>query len=60
MTIEQTCIFNRDSKCIFKGGVCDLDCDTSNCEGNTQLAEEPDILDRYIGERKRKFNFTLF
>jgi hypothetical protein len=44
MASKISCIFNRNSKCIFKGGLCDLDCDKANWEGeirsNENLLEE--------------------
>ncbi len=47
MTSENPCIFNRGSRCIFKGGACDLDCDTSNGEGNIQ---NPNLLNECLGK----------
>jgi len=47
MTSEKPCIFNRGSKCIFKGGVCDLDCDASNGEGDIQ---NPNLLNECLGK----------
>ena len=36
MATEVICIFKRNSKCIFKGGPCDQDCDKANWEGNNR------------------------
>ena len=36
MAAEIICIFKRNSKCIFKGGLCDQECDKANFEGNQQ------------------------
>ncbi len=34
------CIFERHSRCIFKGGLCDQDCDRANWEGNHRSHED--------------------
>jgi hypothetical protein len=39
MTSEIICIFNRNSKCIFKGGLCDQDCDRGTWEENNRSHE---------------------
>ncbi len=39
MAAEVICIFKRNSRCIFKGGPCDQDCDIANREGNQQSHE---------------------
>jgi len=39
MAPEIICIFNRNSKCIFKGGLCDQDCDKVKWEGNKRPHE---------------------
>lgn len=58
MTLEKPCIFNRDSKCVFKGGLCDLDCDKANDEGDPRSYEDPDILDKRLGRGSRRLTFT--
>jgi len=45
MTPENPCIFNRDSKCVFKGGHCDRDRDRARSEENIQSNEKPKALD---------------
>ncbi len=39
MTTEVTCIFKRNSKCLFKGGVCDQDCDKADLGMNQRSLE---------------------
>ena len=40
MATEIICIFKRNSRCIFKGGPCDQDCDIANQEGNQRSHED--------------------
>jgi len=39
MPNEVICIFKRNSKCIFKGGLCDQDCDKADREENHRSHE---------------------
>ena len=55
MTTEITCIFNRNSKCIFKGGLCDRDCDKANFEGNERSHENLQEECLEGGKRKPAF-----
>jgi hypothetical protein len=52
MTSESICIFKRNSKCIFKGGLCDQDCDKATWEGNIRSHEN--LLAECLGKRDRK------
>ena len=52
MTAEIICIFNRNSKCIFKGGLCDQDCDKANREGNNRFHEN--LLEECLEKRDHK------
>jgi hypothetical protein len=56
MTSEIICIFNRNSKCIFKGGLCDLDCDKANGEKNIRSKEN--LLDECLERRDWKSVFA--
>jgi len=58
MPLEKPCIFNRDSKCVFKGGICDQDCDRAALEEDIQSNENPDSLDKCLGKESRRFSFT--
>ncbi len=55
MTSESICIFNRNSRCIFKGGLCDQDCGKANWEGN--IRSNGNLLDECLerGDWKSAF-----
>ena len=55
MASEIICIFNRNSKCIFKGGLCDQDCDKSNWEGDIRTNEN--LLDECSEKGDWRFAF---
>jgi len=55
MATEVICIFKRNSKCIFKGGLCDQDCDKANFEGNERSHEN--LQEECLGGGKRKLAF---
>jgi len=52
------CIFNRDSKCVFKGGPCDQDCDSARSEENIQSNEKSEALDECQGKGSRGLRLT--
>ena len=52
MATEVICIFKRNSKCIFKGGPCDQDCDKANWEGNIRSHEN--LLEECLKGGNRK------
>ncbi|HSB05362.1 MAG TPA: hypothetical protein VLK23_09215 [Thermodesulfobacteriota bacterium] len=56
MATEVSCIFNRNSKCIFKGGLCDQNCDKADREENPQSYE--DLLEKCLESEKRKLAIT--
>lgn len=35
-------------------GYCNLDCDRTTCDGDTQFCEKPDIFRKYLLEQKRR------
>ena len=52
MTSEIICIFNRNSKCIFKGSLCDRDCDKASWEEN--MGSHEHLLAECLGKGDRK------
>ena len=51
MAAEVICIFKRNSRCIFKGGPCDQDCDRGaeiQPDGNSDTLEE-----RLLGRNRK-------
>ena len=44
MTVSKFCLFYRDSRCLMKGRICDLSCDSTNFydddEGRDEEKEE--------------------
>ena len=54
---EKSRIFNRNSKCIFKGGQCDETCDDQSVyEGDNQSSENLITLERCLGmEKENRF-----
>ncbi|OGP93465.1 MAG: hypothetical protein A2156_11225 [Deltaproteobacteria bacterium RBG_16_48_10] len=55
MATEVICIFKRNSRCIFKGGFCDQDCDIANREGNQRSHEN--LLEECLEGRNGKLAF---
>ncbi len=56
MTSEIICIFKRNSKCIFKGGPCDQDCDKVNWEGKNRSHEH--LLEECLKKGDREVAFS--
>jgi hypothetical protein len=52
MTSEIICIFKRNSKCIFKGGPCDQDCDSGEWQENIRSNEN--LVAECLGKVDRK------
>jgi len=52
MTSKIICIFNRNSKCVFKGGPCDQDCDNGNWQG--KIRSDENLLEECLGKEDRK------
>jgi hypothetical protein len=52
MKSKVTCIFKRNSKCIFKGGPCDQDCDNGNWQGNIRSNEN--LVEECLGKGDRR------
>ena len=60
MASEIICIFNRNSKCIFKGGLCERDCDKANSENTIRSNEN--LLNECLqkGDQKLAFSKKVF
>jgi hypothetical protein len=51
------CSFYRKSEALSMGhgiGYCDLDCDRTTCEGDIHSCEKPDVLRKYLLEKKKR------
>jgi hypothetical protein len=44
MTFVESCIYYQDSKCILKGGCCDLDCGLTHSEKSNPFYDEIDTF----------------
>ena len=60
MTSMKGCIFNRNAKCIFKGGDCDRDCDQPLQETAIHSNESSDDLEKRLGTGKKRFAISSF
>ncbi|OGP87595.1 MAG: hypothetical protein A2157_13765 [Deltaproteobacteria bacterium RBG_16_47_11] len=56
MTSESICIFKRNSKCIFKGGLCDQDCDKANREED--IGSHENLLEECLEGGNPKLAFS--
>jgi len=56
MKSEIICVFHRNSKCIFKGGLCDQDCDHGKWDGNIRSDES--LLEKCLEGGNRKLGFS--
>ena len=56
MATEVICIFKRNSKCIFKGGPCDQDCDKAGWERENRSHE--DLLKECLEKGDQKLAFS--
>jgi hypothetical protein len=45
MTSPESCIFYQDSKCLFKGGSCDLKCNPVQNASETQTDEIDKLIE---------------
>ena len=53
MSFEKSCKFYQDSKCMIKGGCCDLDCGLTNTERDNQLYDEVDEFTKWRMEKSQ-------
>ena len=51
MTPAESCIFDQDSKCLLKGGCCDLNCNPAQDEDGAQCHDEIDTLIDWRAEK---------
>jgi hypothetical protein len=51
MAPAESCIFDQDSRCLLKGGCCDLDCNPAQDENGAQCHGEIDALIEWRGEK---------
>lgn len=54
MSMIESCIFYEDSKCLLKGGCCDLDCNLPKNGSNPHFYDEIDSLTEWQNEKKKK------
>ena len=54
MALVESCIFYVDSRCMLKGGCCDLDCNLPKDGNGTQLYDEIDTFTKWQIERAKE------
>jgi len=47
MTFVESCIYYQDSKCVLKGGCCDLNCDMADTDKGNQFYDEIDPFTKW-------------
>ena len=47
MTFGKSCTFYQDSKCILKGGCCDLNCNPTTYEKDIPYGDEVDTMTKW-------------
>jgi len=47
MTFVESCIYYQDSKCVLKGGCCDLNCDMADADKGNQFCDEIDSFTKW-------------
>lgn len=50
----ESCIFYEDSKCMLKGGCCDLDCNLPKNGQPSHFYDEIDSFNEWQSEKKKK------
>jgi hypothetical protein len=53
MTFVESCIYYRDSKCMLKGGCCDLNCGMTESEKGNQSYDEIDAFTQWQIEKTK-------
>ena len=53
MALIESCIFYEDSRCMLKGGCCDLDCNLTKNDMGTQIYDEMDPFTEWQIEKKQ-------
>jgi len=51
MAPGESCIFDQDSRCLLKGGCCDLNCNPAQDENGAQCQDEIDTLIEWRAEK---------
>jgi hypothetical protein len=51
MAPAESCIFDQDSRCLLKGGCCDLNCNPAQDENGAQCHDEIDTLIEWRTEK---------
>jgi len=63
MALVESCIFYVDSRCMLKGGCCDLECSLSKNGNGTQFYDEIDTFTKWqwekMQEEKRNLDLKL-
>ncbi len=54
MSFEKSCKFYQDSKCILKGGCCDLNCELTNFDRSDQFYDEIDTFTEWRIKRTQQ------
>ena len=54
MSFEKSCKFYQDSKCMLKGGCCDLNCELTNSDRGDQFYDEIDTFRKWRIEKAQK------
>jgi len=54
MSFEKSCKFYQDSKCILKGGCCDLNCELTNSDRSDQFYDEIDAFTKWQIEKAQQ------
>jgi hypothetical protein len=53
MIFVESCVYYQDSKCMLKGGCCDLNCEMTDSERGDQSYDEIDAFTRWEIEKAR-------
>lgn len=54
MTFVESCIYYQDSKCMLKGGCCDLNCGMTESEKGNQSYDEIDAFTKWQIEKEQQ------
>jgi hypothetical protein len=54
MTLIESCIYYKDSKCVLKDSCCDLNCDMADSEKGGQFYDEIDQFTKWRIEKAQK------
>lgn len=54
MALIETCIYYQDSKCLLKGGCCDLNCDRVETDKENLFYDEIDPFKKWQDEKSQK------